>query len=230
MSTSCRSAQDKHWVTSGHGCARFGRIFDFGQLHVCDRNAAHADVMLGRRLRAWHAGRAERSAEFDGRIGHRGRRDMKQWFNPGAFSGAGESEQCSIHAGCLEMRRGTSSPGRARCRTTWRLSKTMRLGETRSLEIRATMNNVFNTVQYAGVDTNVASPTFGQVTSVGVDAVVSIHVEVPVLMATERVRRRAVAQSVGVAIVASLMMLTTLLPPGRVRSRRRAARFQARRI
>jgi hypothetical protein len=45
------------------------------------------------------------------------------------------------------------------------LSKTMQLGETRSLEIRATINNVFNTVQYAGVDTNVASPTFGQVTS-----------------------------------------------------------------
>jgi hypothetical protein len=45
------------------------------------------------------------------------------------------------------------------------LSKTMQLGEARSLEIRATINNVFNTVQYAGVDTNVQSPTFGQVTS-----------------------------------------------------------------
>ena len=47
------------------------------------------------------------------------------------------------------------------------LSKTMQLGDTRSMEIRATINNVFNTVQYSGVDTNVASPTFGQVTSVG---------------------------------------------------------------
>ena len=47
------------------------------------------------------------------------------------------------------------------------LSKTMQLGETRSLEIRATAENVFNTVQYAGVDTNVASPTFGQVISAG---------------------------------------------------------------
>ena len=63
------------------------------------------------------------------------------------------------------------------------LSKTMQLGETRSLEIRATMNNAFNTVQYSGVDTNVASPTFGQVTSAGSDAVVSIYVEVQVLMA-----------------------------------------------
>jgi hypothetical protein len=35
------------------------------------------------------------------------------------------------------------------------------------MEIRATLNNAFNTVQYSGVDTNVASPSFGQVTSVG---------------------------------------------------------------
>jgi hypothetical protein len=33
------------------------------------------------------------------------------------------------------------------------------------MEIRATAANVFNTVQYSGVDTNVASPTFGQVNS-----------------------------------------------------------------
>jgi hypothetical protein len=46
------------------------------------------------------------------------------------------------------------------------LSKTMQLGDTRSMELRATANNVFNTVQYSGVDTNVVSPTFGQVTSV----------------------------------------------------------------
>jgi hypothetical protein len=43
----------------------------------------------------------------------------------------------------------------------------MQLGGTRSMELRAMANNVFNTVQYAGVDTNAASPTFGQVTSAG---------------------------------------------------------------
>jgi hypothetical protein len=47
------------------------------------------------------------------------------------------------------------------------LSKTMNLGETRSMEIRATINNVFNTVQYSGVDTTEHTPQFGQVTSVG---------------------------------------------------------------
>ena len=57
--------------------------------------------------------------------------------------------------------------GRGTVQNNMALSKTMQLGETRSLEIRATINNVFNTVQYSGVDTNVASPTFGQVTSAG---------------------------------------------------------------
>jgi hypothetical protein len=54
------------------------------------------------------------------------------------------------------------------------LSKTMQLGETRSMEIRATADNVFNTVQYTGVDTTYAtshdanvSNAFGQVTSAG---------------------------------------------------------------
>ncbi len=47
------------------------------------------------------------------------------------------------------------------------LSKTANLGETRSMEIRATMANAFNTVQYKGVDTTEGTPQFGQVTSVG---------------------------------------------------------------
>ena len=45
------------------------------------------------------------------------------------------------------------------------LSKTVGMGDIRSMEILATINNVFNTVQYSGVDTNLTSPTAGQVTS-----------------------------------------------------------------
>jgi hypothetical protein len=45
------------------------------------------------------------------------------------------------------------------------LSKTTQFGETRSLEIRATANNVFNTVQYSGVGTSLNTPTAGQITS-----------------------------------------------------------------
>jgi hypothetical protein len=45
------------------------------------------------------------------------------------------------------------------------LAKTVSLGETRSFEARVTANNVFNTVQYSGIDTTLNSRTFGQVTS-----------------------------------------------------------------
>ncbi|HZD77284.1 MAG TPA: hypothetical protein VE218_09780, partial [Acidobacteriaceae bacterium] len=45
------------------------------------------------------------------------------------------------------------------------LSKTIRLGETRSLEFRGTADNALNTVQYAGVNTSLGSNTYGQVTS-----------------------------------------------------------------
>jgi trimeric autotransporter adhesin len=41
------------------------------------------------------------------------------------------------------------------------------MGETRSLEIRATINNVFNTVQYSGVNTTYGDPKFGEVQSAG---------------------------------------------------------------
>jgi hypothetical protein len=43
----------------------------------------------------------------------------------------------------------------------------MQLGDSRSWEFRATASNVFNTVQYAGVDTSLTSPTAGQVISAG---------------------------------------------------------------
>lgn len=45
------------------------------------------------------------------------------------------------------------------------LSRTVKLGETRSFEARATATNVFNTVQYNGINTTVNSATYGQVTS-----------------------------------------------------------------
>ena len=45
------------------------------------------------------------------------------------------------------------------------VSKTIKLGDTRSFEMRATANNALNTIQYAGVDTQLGSNTYGQVTS-----------------------------------------------------------------
>ncbi len=45
------------------------------------------------------------------------------------------------------------------------VSKTIKFGETRSFEMRGTANNALNTIQYAGVDTQLGSNTYGQVTS-----------------------------------------------------------------
>jgi hypothetical protein len=83
---------------------------------------------------------------------------LLKWFNTSAFStlapanGIGNAPRNSI-------------PGPGTISNGMSLSKTQAMGDTRSLEIRATANNVFNTVQYSGVDTNVQSPTFGEVTS-----------------------------------------------------------------
>jgi hypothetical protein len=83
-----------------------------------------------------------------------------RWFNTSAFSAAAPANGIGNSPRNLIRGPGTISNGMS-------LSKTAQLGDTRSLEVRATANNVFNTVQYSGVDTNVQSPTFGEVTSAG---------------------------------------------------------------
>jgi hypothetical protein len=87
----------------------------------------------------------------------------RQWFNPAAFSEPAADPQFPCGTFGNAPRNSITGPGRVQ--NNMALSKTVQIGETRNLEIRATINNVFNTVQYAGVDTNVASPTFGQVLS-----------------------------------------------------------------
>jgi hypothetical protein len=83
---------------------------------------------------------------------------LLKWFNTAAYAAP---------AGPYGTAPRNSIAGPGTISNSMALAKTMQLGETRSMEFRATANNVFNTVQYAGVDTNVVSPTFGQVTSAG---------------------------------------------------------------
>ena len=90
---------------------------------------------------------------------------LKRWFNPGAYQEPPSSS--SFPCGVFGDTPRNSIAGPGTIQNNMSLSKTMQLGDTRSMEIRATINNVFNTVQYSGVDTNVASPSFGQVTSAG---------------------------------------------------------------
>ncbi len=89
----------------------------------------------------------------------------RQWFSPGAFNEPAADSEYPCGTFGDSSRNFITGPGTVQ--NNMALAKTMQLGETRSLEIRATIDNVFNTVQYAGVDTNVASPTFGQVISAG---------------------------------------------------------------
>jgi trimeric autotransporter adhesin len=89
----------------------------------------------------------------------------RQWFNPAAFVEPSNPPDNPFPCGVFGNTPRSFFKGPGTVQNNMSLSKTMQMGETRSLEIRATINNVFNTVQYAGVDTNVASPTFGQVTS-----------------------------------------------------------------
>jgi hypothetical protein len=89
---------------------------------------------------------------------------LHQWFNPGAYVAPTNTEKYCDYFGNAP-RNSILGPGTVT--NNMALSKTMQFGDTRSMELRATINNVFNTVQYAGVGTTVNSPNFGEVTSVG---------------------------------------------------------------
>jgi hypothetical protein len=91
---------------------------------------------------------------------------LNKWFNTAAFSlptAADSNYPCDVYGTATR----NSIPGPGTVQNNMSLSKTVSMGDTRSMEIRAMINNVFNTVQYAGVDTSVDSQTFGQVTSAG---------------------------------------------------------------
>ena len=79
------------------------------------------------------------------------------WFNAAAFT--------TPPAGSFGTASRNSIEGPGTVAVDGSLSRTIGLGETRSFEMRVTANNVFNTVQYSGIDTTVNSRTFGQVTS-----------------------------------------------------------------
>jgi len=72
---------------------------------------------------------------------------LKQWFNTAVFA---------TPAGLFGTASRNSITGPGTIQNNMTLSKTMQLGDMRSMEIRATANNVFNTVQYSGVNTSLA--------------------------------------------------------------------------
>jgi hypothetical protein len=84
---------------------------------------------------------------------------LDRWFNTDAFSSAFAPGQVYGTASRYSI------PGPGTLTFDASLSKTIRLGEMRNLELRGTADNILNTVQYAGVDTSLGSNTYGQITS-----------------------------------------------------------------
>ncbi len=89
---------------------------------------------------------------------------LLHWFNTAAFAQP---------AGLYGSASRNSIPGPGTVQNNMSLAKTIQFGDTRSMEIRATADNVFNTVQYSGVYTTLysglesqRSSNFGQVSSV----------------------------------------------------------------
>ncbi len=88
---------------------------------------------------------------------------LRHWFNIAAYGPPTNEGYCYDFGSA--PRNSIEGPGTVA--NNMALSKTASLGETRTLEIRAQINNVFNTVQYSGVNTTYGDPKFGEVTSVG---------------------------------------------------------------
>jgi hypothetical protein len=86
---------------------------------------------------------------------------QKKWFNTAAFS----QPVADALGNAFGNASRNSIEGPGTIQNNMALSKTVGMGDIRSMEIRATINNVFNTAQYSGVDTNLTSPTAGQVIS-----------------------------------------------------------------
>ena len=89
---------------------------------------------------------------------------IKQWFNTAAFY---EPTATTGYCDAFGNAPRNSILGPGTVQNNGSLSRTVRLGDTRSFEFRANLNNAFNTVQYQGVDTTMGDRQFGQVTSVG---------------------------------------------------------------
>lgn len=153
--------QDKHWLTTGTASHIFegfsisgSFVFATGLPLTPGYMAAISDVAHGT------AGTL-RPDRVQGVSPTAGGGSLKKWFNTAAYS----QPTLDSFGNAFGNASRNSITGPGTVQNNMSLSKTMQMGETRSMEIRATANNVFNTVQYSGVDTRLDSVTAGQVTS-----------------------------------------------------------------
>ena len=81
---------------------------------------------------------------------------VDNWFNKSAFAAP---------AGVYGTASRLSIPGPGTVSFDASLSKSIRFGDRKNFEMRATAENVLNTVQYSGVDTTLGNATYGDVIS-----------------------------------------------------------------
>jgi hypothetical protein len=81
---------------------------------------------------------------------------LDNWFNKAAFAAP-----ATLYGTASRL----SLPGPGKVSVDMSASKSIRFGDFKTLEMRATADNVFNTVQYSGVDTTLGNLSYGQVTT-----------------------------------------------------------------
>jgi hypothetical protein len=84
---------------------------------------------------------------------------VQEFFNPAAFTAPASGQFGDAGRNII--------PGPGQITFGMAFSKTFQIKETRSLEFRASANNIFNHVNFASIDPTVNSPTYGQVVSTG---------------------------------------------------------------
>jgi hypothetical protein len=91
-----------------------------------------------------------------------------EWFNTAAFCTSTTSAACSNPNGTAFGDAGRNIiEGPGQFSLNMALSKTIRIRETRSLELRLQAANIFNNAVFSGINTTVNSLAFGEVTSAG---------------------------------------------------------------
>jgi hypothetical protein len=83
---------------------------------------------------------------------------LGNWFNKSAFTAP-----ANVYGTASRF----SIPGPSLWTFDMSASKSIRFGDTKTMELRATAENVLNMVQYSGVDSTLGSGTYGQVISTG---------------------------------------------------------------
>jgi hypothetical protein len=155
--------QDKRWVTTGVGSHILEGFSASGSFSFSTGSFLSPSFQSSVASTACGTGGVLRP-NLTGISPTAGGGSLHEWFNPAAYAAPMNTQGFCNYFGNAPR---NSIVGPGTVTNNMALSKTAQLGDTRSMEIRATINNVFNTVQYSGVDTTVNSQQFGQVTSVG---------------------------------------------------------------